>query len=165
FVDGATEKGVTVTLSGTSDITNFDIKASQLTVRTDNGGSPAVTNTNLADADSSKDADIPFTVSSGTLTTTARTSLQINFSSSYTPGGNINDGGDWIDNGAFTAGSNTVTFNGSADQTIGGLTNSFFATLTITPSNNSTVSLANSETISTALNIHSGTFNQGASAS
>ena len=169
FVDGAAEKGVTVTLSGTTDITNFDIKASQLTVRTDNGGSPAITNTNLADADSSKDSDIPFTVLTGALTTTAGTSLQINFSSFYTPGGNVTDGGDWTNNGAFTAGAFTVDFNSSAgNQAISG-NDSNFSTLIIdnvpvnpTPSTNNIVSINVPTThITTALFVTHGVFTQG----
>jgi hypothetical protein len=164
FVDGAAEKGATATLIGTPDnVGNFDIKASQLTVRTDNGGTPAITNSDLANSDSSKDPDIPFTVASGTLSTTAGTSLQINSGSSYAPGGNINDGGNWINNGAFTPGSNTVTFNGTANQSIGGTNSTSFATLIINPSNNAIVSLAVNTTVTTALNINTGVFSQGES--
>jgi CSLREA domain-containing protein len=162
FIDGASEKGVTVTLSGTSSITNFDLKAGQLTVRTDNGGSPAITNTNLADADSTKDPDIPFNVTGVALTTTAGTSLLINSGSFYTPGGNISDGGHWLNNGTFTAGANTVAFNGAAAQTIGGSNPTSFATLTISPSSGVVVSLGASTTfVTTALNLNSGVFSQG----
>jgi CSLREA domain-containing protein len=170
FVDGASEKGVTATLIGTpADINNFDIKASQLTIRSDNGGSPANTNSDLANSDSTKDPDIPFTVSGGTtLTTTAGTSVLIfggSPASAYAPGGDINDGGDWTNNGTFTAGAFVVKLNGTSNQAIGGLNNSFFATLTINPANNATVFIKRDETVTTALNVSTGILDQGASAS
>ncbi|HMG74860.1 MAG TPA: LamG-like jellyroll fold domain-containing protein [Pyrinomonadaceae bacterium] len=175
FIDNATtEKGATVTLSGTSDITNLNIIQNQLIVRTDNGG--AISNTNLGLAQGvSPDTDLTaiYTVASGNLTTPPGVSLQIWLSSSYQPAGDITDGGDWTNNGTFTAGSNTVTFDSSVgNQTIGGTNNSLFDHLTInnvpvnpTPSTNNVVSLAVSTTVSTALNVTAGVFNQGASAS
>ena len=49
YISGEIEKGATVTLSGTADITNLDIRQNELIVRTDNGG--AITNANLREAE------------------------------------------------------------------------------------------------------------------
>ena len=163
FIDGATEKGATVTLSGTSDITNFDITQNRVSVRTDNGGSPAITNSNLADLDSSKDSDIPFTVSSGTLSVNGGVELLINFGCSFASGGDINAGGSWTNNGTFTAGSFTVTLNGTSNQTIGGVSNSFFNTLTINNSGtspNNVVKLEMNTNVGNVLNVSGGVFDQ-----
>jgi uncharacterized repeat protein (TIGR01451 family)/CSLREA domain-containing protein len=164
FIDNATEKGATVTLSGTSDITNLNIIQNQLIVRTDNGGT--ITNAILGTAQGgSPDADLTaaYTVASPNLTTPAGVSLQIWSLSSYQPGGNITDGGDWTNNGVFTAGSNTVTINGTANQTIGGSNSTSFATLTIFPSTGVIVSLAVDTTVGTALNVQRGIFSQAES--
>jgi hypothetical protein len=50
-------------------------------------------------------------------------------------GGNVNVGGNWINNSTFTNNGRTVSFNGSTAQTVGGSVASAFAGLTI---NNST---------------------------
>lgn len=47
------------------------------------------------------------------------------------PAANMNVGGNWTNNGTFTASSGTVTFNGSAAQTIGGSAATAFSGLTI----------------------------------
>src|SRR5262252_2889734 len=67
YMSGATEKGVTATVWGTSDLTDFDLKAGQLTVRGD--GRP-ISNSDLANDDSTKDTAIPFTVTGAALATT-----------------------------------------------------------------------------------------------
>src|SRR5260370_5375910 len=132
YISGASEKGTTATILGstTADINKFDLKQSELTIRNDNGAT-TISNTNLFDLDSARDADIPFTFSSGNVTTTAGTSVLIFGTSNYAPGGNITVRGSWFNNGTFTAGSNTVTMNGAANQTIGGLNNSFFNNLNV----------------------------------
>jgi CSLREA domain-containing protein len=171
FIDGATEKGASVTMSSTADIAGFNIYQNQLVVRTETG---SITNANLSNGQGgAPDSDLTaiYTVSGSDLTTAAGVSLQIWSSSSYAPGGNINDGGNWTNNGTFTAGANTVKLNSSAgNQSIGGNFDSNFSTLTIdnvpvnpTPSTSNIVSLAVSTHVTTALNVTHGVFNQGAS--
>ena len=166
YISGASEKGTSATILGstTADINNFDIKQNQLTIRNDNGAT-TISNTNLGDLDSTKDADIPFTVLSANLTTTAGTSILIFAGSNYAPGGNITVRGSWFNNGTFTAGSNTLTMNGAANQTIGGLNNSFFNNLTVNntgTSPNNVVSLG-VNTTAAVVNVNGGVFDQGAS--
>jgi len=174
FIDNAAEFGATVTLSGTSDITTLNIWQNSLIVRTASG---TITNANLKSAQGgSPDADLTaiYTVDgSNNLTTPAGVSLQIWSSSSYAPGANINDGGDWTNNGTFTAGASTVKLNSSAgNQAIGGNFDSFFSSLTIdnvpvnpTPSTNNVITLKVNTHVTSALNVTHGVFNQGASAS
>ena len=83
------------------------------------------------------------------------------------PSGNLNVGGNWSNGGTFTHNSGTVTFNGAANQSIGG-NSTTFGTLTISNTGSSptnVVSLATNTTVSTALNVTTGVFSQGASAS
>jgi len=73
----------------------------------------------------------------------------------------ISVGGNWTNNvstGAFTGGTSTVTFNGTAAQSIGGSFATGFNNLTISNTGN-TVSLAANATIAGNLNVSSGTFN------
>jgi uncharacterized Zn-binding protein involved in type VI secretion len=46
--------------------------------------------------------------------------LEIWTGTTYAPGADINDMGNWTNNGTFVAGTHTVTFNGISNQTIGG---------------------------------------------
>ncbi|PYS23626.1 MAG: hypothetical protein DMF72_08740 [Acidobacteria bacterium] len=166
FIDNASEKGTTCTVIGSSpaDISNFDVTASALRIRTDDGAS-TITNSNLSQLDNTHDADIPFTYSSGSITTTDGTALQIDLTSSYTPGGAVNVGGHWTNNsGNFVNGGKTVTLNGTGAQTIttGGISAGHsFAGFTINKASG-TATLAGNLS-DTALNITQGTFDQGAS--
>ncbi|MFS8086982.1 MAG: beta strand repeat-containing protein, partial [Acidobacteriota bacterium] len=100
-------------------------------------------------------------------TRTVNGTVTINASAPLTLSGTqtVNVKGNWSNSGTFTAGTSTINFNGAANQSIGGSNSTTFATLSITntgtsPTNN--VSLAKDTTVSTALNIVSGVFNQGA---
>ncbi|HVM46634.1 MAG TPA: Ig-like domain repeat protein, partial [Candidatus Acidoferrum sp.] len=91
---------------------------------------------------------------------TAPATLNINGAATLTAGtntagANIALGGNWANNGAtFTAGSGTVTFNGSSAQTLGGTAATTFNSLTI---NNSTgMMLGASPTVSGTLTLTSG---------
>ena len=68
----------------------------------------------------------------------------------------VNVKGNWINNGTFTQGSGTVTFNGTTAQTIGGTTTTDFNN--ITQSNASSVSLAQHQNLINTLTISAGTF-------
>jgi CSLREA domain-containing protein len=162
FIDDVSEKGATVLLSNGSDVSNLNIIQNDLIVRADTG---AISNADLSAAQGSgtPDPDLTavYTVTGGALTTPAGVSLQVWSGAGFTPGGNINDGGNWINNGTFNAGANTVTFNGNTNQTISGNTTSF-STLTIHPATGGLiVSLAQNAVIGTALNIQTGVFSQG----
>ena len=74
--------------------------------------------------------------------------------------------GNWTNNGTFTPGIQTTTFNGTTNQTIGGSAATTFSTLTIanTGTSDDVVSLTSSAltTVSTALNVNDGVFDMGA---
>jgi CSLREA domain-containing protein len=151
YISGGPEQGVTATVWGATDLTDFDIKASQLTIRSDNGGS--IANTDLANEDSTKDPQIPFTVTGTALATTNGTSLQINTSSTYAPGGDVTVGGNWIDNGTFTPGGDTVTFNGTSLQTINKASGESFDNVTISGGAGTEVRQLSAVTINSQLNL------------
>ncbi|TAN40262.1 MAG: hypothetical protein EPN25_08445 [Nitrospirae bacterium] len=79
-------------------------------------------------------------------------------------GQDINLSGNWSNSGTFsntgTAGVGTVTFNGTTAQTIGGTSLTAFNNLTA--SNAAGVTLNRATTVTNALSITSGTFDQGA---
>ena len=170
YISGASEKGATVTLSGTADITNLDIRQSELIVRTDNGG--AITNANLREAEGGV-ADPDFTAvrsvdPNNILGVPTSFTLEIWTGSTYAPGADINDMGNWRNNGTFVPATHTVTFNGNSNQTIAGSSSTTFNNLTIpntgTESRN-VVSLDGSagaiNTVASQLTVTSGVFDQG----
>ncbi|MHB8882566.1 MAG: C25 family cysteine peptidase [Thermodesulfovibrionales bacterium] len=79
-------------------------------------------------------------------------------------GQDINLSGNWTNNGTFSntgaAGVGTVTFNGTATQTIGGSSSTTFNNLTA--SNATSVTLNRTTTVTNALSVTAGTFDQGA---
>ncbi|MDX6443283.1 MAG: hypothetical protein QOH71_357 [Blastocatellia bacterium] len=161
------QRGATITLSGTSDIGTLNIFQDSLIVRSDSGG--AIANSDLSSAsDGSADLTSVYTVPGGVLTTGAGTEIRIWNATTFAPGDNILDGGDWTNYGTFNAAANTVTLNGNANQTIGGLNNSFFNNLTInntSSSSSNVVSLALNTNVAGVLNISGGVFDQGTAAS
>ncbi|MFI5252107.1 MAG: M20/M25/M40 family metallo-hydrolase [Bacteroidota bacterium] len=68
----------------------------------------------------------------------------------------LNVAGDWLNNGTFTAGTGTVTINGTAQDTIGGSASTAFNTLTI--SNSIGVRLTSNITEAGNLSITAGNF-------
>ena len=72
---------------------------------------------------------------------------------------NMNVGGNWTNNGAFTAGAGTVTFNGATAQTIGGSVDTTFAYLTI--NNTAGVSLGRPALVNNQLTLTSGLLTLG----
>jgi hypothetical protein len=68
----------------------------------------------------------------------------------------MNVGRNWINNGTFTAGTGTITFNSTAQaQTIGGSSSSTFYNLTNTNTNSTGVSLLINTTVSNVLSLSS----------
>jgi CSLREA domain-containing protein len=72
----------------------------------------------------------------------------------------INASGNWTNNGTFTANSNTVNFNGTGLQTVGGSSPTTFNNLTM--NNAAGVSLALGATVNGALTLTSGEIATGA---
>ena len=101
--------------------------------------------------------------------TTVAGSLTINGSNVLAAGVlALNVAGNWTNNGSFTSGAQTTMFNGAANQTIGGSSATTFSTLAISNTGSAAagtnkVSLAANTTVSAALNVTSGVFDQGAS--
>ncbi len=140
YLDGETEKAVTVTRAAdtTSDITGLNLYQNRLIVRQEDGN--ATTNANLGQWDKDDDSDIHFTSNSGSLIVDNDTELHIwngktfspggtvttspggasgdihinyiNSSTTFTAGGAVSVGGSWTaDSGStFTPNSNSVTF-------------------------------------------------------
>ena len=78
---------------------------------------------------------------------------------SGTTGANIKIAGNFTNNGtaAFTTTGNTVTFNGSTPQSVGSTTSATFNQVVVS-NTGSTVTLGVNESVSTSLNISSGTL-------
>jgi hypothetical protein len=87
--------------------------------------------------------------------------VTINSSKSLTaPNGNINIGGNWLNNGSFVHNNGTVTLNGIADQNMTSGTSSPFYNLTI--QNSSTgVTLLDNATVSKTLTLSDGIVTTG----
>jgi hypothetical protein len=123
-----------------------------------------------------------------TLTVNATGTPSVQFATAATVRGNVNIGtgstlnangqaltvsgnsvaspGNWSNNGTFTSGTQTTTFNATRNQTIGGTSVTTFSTLGSSSAGaggSNTVSLAQNAAVSVALNVTSGSFDQGAS--
>lgn len=109
YLDGNTEKGTTVTVGSGSNLTNIDIYQNYLITRCDN--SCSLTNTHLNTADNNGDSDITdiYSVSGSALTLASGKSLFIPSSKTYAPGGNVNVGLSFINQGTYTKGTETIT--------------------------------------------------------
>ena len=73
---------------------------------------------------------------------------------------NMNVGGNWTNNGSFTAGTGTVTFNGANPQTIGGSAITSFNNLTLNTTG-SGVSLGQNQTVNRLLTLTNGDVDLG----
>src|SRR3989344_4815628 len=114
YVDGETEKGVTVTKGSGSNLTGINIFQNYLITRCDN--SCSLTNTNLDTADGNGDADISsiYSVSGGATTTASGKSLYIPASNTYAPGGNVTVAGTFTNAGTYTTGTETLSLTGTS---------------------------------------------------
>jgi hypothetical protein len=70
----------------------------------------------------------------------------------------INNSGNWTNNGAFTPGSGTVTFNGSVNQLVSGANATTFSNLVLNNTNAIGLTLQQDATINTTLTLTSGVF-------
>ena len=134
YISGASEKGATATLTAAADITTLDIYQNRLIIRSDNGST--ITNANLKSAQgATPEADlisVDIIDVTNVVTTPAGFGLQIWSGTTYQPDADINNGGDWINNGTFNRGAGTVTFNSTnSNQTIKGNNATVFNNLVI----------------------------------
>ena len=138
FLDDETEDGVTVALDNNLDITGLDIIQDYLSLEHENAGPITTTNINTADGTPDTDVTAIFTTDGTDLTTLAGKDLLVGAGESFTPSGALTAAGDvhidgtytnssngaisitgnWEDTGTYTAGTETVTFNGTAAQTV-----------------------------------------------
>ncbi|MDD5341953.1 MAG: M14-type cytosolic carboxypeptidase [Patescibacteria group bacterium] len=171
FLDGETEKAVTVTRAADliTTIDDIDLYQNRVVVRHEDAG--PTTNANLDAYDSGNDDDIPFTVTGGALTVPTGTELHVWSGSTYTPGGSITTnatGGDLHidDTATATLGSGTAsigrdilvdtgaTLNLNVDTSIGGgdITTAGTATVT-TSSGTPTITVSGSGSLGGGANV------------
>jgi hypothetical protein len=175
YLDGATEKAVTVTVAPGTDISGFNLYQNRLITRCDDGGC-SITNTNLDTADNNGDTDISaiYSVNSGVLNVKSGKALLVGANATFTPGANVNVGsgitlvgtlaagsntltlsGTWLKNvaGAFTAGTSTVLLDGT-NQTMSGSTTFYNLTKTVTSAATLTFWKGTTQTISNTLTLN-----------
>ena len=121
YLDGATEKAVTVTIGTTANLTNIDLYQNRLIARCDNS-SCSLTNANLSTAATNADTDITaiYTVDSSVLNVKSGKALFIPASHSFTPGNNVNIGSGITINGTLLPQGNTLTLSGTFLKASGG---------------------------------------------
>ncbi len=155
YLDGATEKGVTVTTTGIVSLTGVNIYQNDLIVRSETA--TATTNTGLDTADNNGDTDISslYSVSSGNVTVASGKNLFI-ATGTYAPGGNVTVNGNFTNNGAYTKGTETVTLTGTGSQNLKGGSSGFY-NLTINGSGG-TYTLQGALTVTNTLTITAGTL-------
>jgi len=131
-------------------ITNFNLKEAE-------GGVPDPDLTAVSIVDPSNVLSVP-----------TNFTLEIWTGSNYAPGADINDLGNWRNNGTFVPATHTVTFNGNLNQTIAGTSSTTFNALTISntgtdPANVVSVdaSAGATNTVASQLTITGGVFDQG----
>lgn len=121
YIDDESARAVTITKTGTSTISGFDLYQDRLIVRHDNSGN--LTTTDLATADNSGDPDITsfYSISGGALTIAGTIELYVDATGTFVPGGAVTTGALDI-NGTMVMAANFLTVNGTFDATGGGLT-------------------------------------------
>ena len=86
YIDGAVEKGVTVTRASNTAI-SADVYTNHVIVRHEDDG--PISNADLDQFDSGQDSDIPYAVTAGALTVASGTELHVFAGSTFTPGGTV----------------------------------------------------------------------------
>ncbi len=117
YLDGNTEKGVTVTVTGTSDLTGIDIYQNYLVARCDNSCSLNGTNLHISDNNGDTDISALYTASSITsLVLTNGTGLFIPSGHTVAPGSSatVSVGGNLFNNGTLTM-SAAMTLTGGGE--------------------------------------------------
>ncbi len=140
YIDGETEKAVTVVAAGVGNKTDVDLYENHLIVRSEFGA--PVTNTNLATADNNGDADITgaYSISAGNLTVSAGYDLYI-----------------WPGDNVFTPGGTVTTPDLDVYGDFDIEANDFSVTSTLIVGDGGTLDLSGGQTITTStVNINSG---------
>lgn len=115
YIDNGSILGNTVSIANSAvDITGFNIYQNRVNLRHENAG--PVTNTTLDAFDNNNDADMLYTVTSGTYTGESSTKLVVLSGETYTPGGAVNTPTLEVI-GTFNAGTYTHTLSGSGTGT------------------------------------------------
>jgi len=142
YIDGETEKAVTVTKATGSNQTGVDLYQNDLITRCDN--SCSLTNANLDTANNNGDTDID-AIYTGTsaITTPSGISLFIPASQTFAPGGDLNIGLNFTNNGTYTSGAETITLadTSSTSKTFTGGNGSYYD-LAITGSGTGSVTIS-----------------------
>ncbi|MBZ0167677.1 MAG: LamG domain-containing protein, partial [Candidatus Omnitrophica bacterium] len=129
YIDGETQKAVTVMRAGVGAVTDVDLYQNHVIVRAESAS--ALTNTNLATADNNGDADITgaYSISSGNLTVSSGYDLYVwPGDNTFTPGGTVTTpdldiyGYLNMQNNAFTVSSTLINGNGGTLELYGGQT-------------------------------------------
>ncbi len=156
FLDGSSNNAATVSQSLYSiDELDFDLYYDTLITRHENTG--PLTNANL-DTGHSGDSDLSaIYANGGGSTLDLAESLYIPSGETFAPDGNITIAGNWNNQGTFTSGSNTVTFDGT-NQSVKGASSFYNFTADQTSSNDGidqTISFQDSiiQTITGTLNL------------
>ncbi|MCX6809834.1 MAG: PKD domain-containing protein [Candidatus Berkelbacteria bacterium] len=155
YIDGvaAANKSTAVgKYDGSGDISGLTLTEGSVTLGS--GDNQSISNSDYGSYDSTDDSDILFTLSGTTLSVLGN--YKILSSNTYAPDGNTSVSGNWVNAGTFTKGSSTITFNGTAAQSITSASSAFN---NITVSNTAgEVSQADAMTISGTLTTNSSTI-------
>lgn len=154
WAQGATGIITLETSVGSFGITNFYASSTGNTVIYNRSSNQIVVTPNdgsyynLTVSNGSSKSLAATTIVNGTLTISSATTLSVS-------GSNLTVGGNFTNNGTFSAGSTSVTLNGTAAQTIGGTSVTAFNNLIIA-NTNAVVTGATSFSVATTLNINAG---------
>ncbi len=168
YLDDETENGATVVLGGTddADILAVDIYADHVRIMDDGSTAGLVTNANIAtalagDANTSGTTSAPAgsTTDLSDLASVAGSNLdvvggiEIATGDTYAPGGNITLEGDFINKGTYTTAAETVTFDGTGNQSLTSNGSSFNTIVNDAGADAATAAATSTLTVSDALTV------------
>jgi len=148
YLQGNTEKGVTVTTGTGSNMTGIDIYQNDLVVRSDNGGSFTGANMNTSATNADTGISAIYSASNSTTTTLASgKNLYLASGQTYAPGtsSTITVPGNFTNKGTFTPAQSTLTLTGT-NQKVFGNTTFYNLTKDISSSSSDTLMFQNSDT-------------------